>query len=574
MIDPSIALNQGRPAPPQPINMLAAAGQAATTADQVLRVQANKLIGQNVQTATDPTTGVVDTNKLNVLNAQTPGAAYGAQASAAQSQALQQAQQSRSIEAQGHVNQTLTSLLSQPDSAMTPQTIRSSLDQLLANGSINAQDEQAVLAGVNAGDGSPGAIRQQLVQHAVANLGGPAALQQIYGTPTAQDNGQQVQPGITRGVLNPDAPGAFVPAGQPTQTYPSRADLMSRTNTGVNGQGQPTQGPVGSVTPPNLTGPAGAGMAPGGAPSPLGNGRLPMPPALLNANRPPPATPAGGGGYAPPLPIDAPDAATPAAPAAPAGPAAPAVSPTGVVAAGNAPGVEAAATANAAASQAAFHDISTQGVQARSQNAILGNMLGDTAGFASGETNTNNFKTALQRQAPGIAHAFGIDASSVAANESFDKLANQIAGQQGAGSDARLAVAQHGNPSSALSQAGVDSILRQLQGNADYLQARAKVAAAYPDQMNSAKFEAEVGSQLDPRAFQFDRMTPDQRRTYAQSLSPTDRLTVQRAYQEAGRRGVLSSGWQPPAAPAAQPPPATQPALVATPTQSASVRAY
>ncbi len=563
MIDPSIALNQNRPAPPQPINMLAAAGQAATTADQVLRMQANKLIGQNVQTATDPTTGVVDTGALNVLNAQTPGAAYGAQASAAQSQALQQAQQTRGQQGQAQVNNLLAGFMTLPDSDMTLDGVKGVLDQGKATNSISPQDEQAVLNQIAATDGSPGAIRRIAMMHTVANLGGPEALAQVMGTLQTRNDGQTAQTGLVTGPLNPNAtPGTFQP-GSSMPIYPSRADLMSRTNTGVNGQGQPTQGPLGSVTPPGLTGPAGAGMAPGGAPSPLGNGRLP-PPSLLNPNRTPPATPAGGGGYAPPLPPDA--------PAAPAGPAAPAVSPTGVVAAGNAPGVEAAATANAAASQAAFHDISAQGVQARSQNAILGNMLGDTANFASGETNANNFKTALQRQAPGIAHAFGIDSSSVAANESFDKLANQIAGQQGAGSDARLAVAQHGNPSSTLSQGGVDSILRQLQGNADYLQARAKVAAAYPDQMNSAKFEAEVGSQLDPRAFQFDRMTPDQRRTYAQSLSPTDRSTVQRAYQEAGRRGVLSSGWQPPAAPAAQP--AAQPTLVVTPTQSASVRAY
>lgn len=203
------------------------------------------------------------------------------------------------------------------------------------------------------------------------------------------------------------------------------------------------------------------------------------------------------------------------------------------------PAQQAAQTAQGSASAAGFQDIANQGVQARQQNAILGNMLADTTQFTSGMSGANNAKRSIQQQAPAIAAAFGIKPEQIASLESFDKLANQIAGAQGAGSDARLLVAQGGNPSSHMSAAGVDQILRQLQGNADYIQARSNLAAKHPDQSDRAGFESGTGAQLDPRAFQFGRMTQPQRQAYVNSLSPTDKAIVQKAYNFAHSAGVL-----------------------------------
>ncbi len=112
-----------------------------------------------------------------------------------------------------------------------------------------------------------------------------------------------------------------------------------------------------------------------------------------------------------------------------------------------------------------------------------------------------------------------------------------MANAQGAGSDARLNVNVAANPHQELSPQGVDLMVRQLQGNEDYLQARAKLAANY--QGSNKKFESEIGAKVDPRAFQYARMQPEQRRAYDKSLSDTDRKTVQGSYNYAHGLGLF-----------------------------------
>ena len=212
--------------------------------------------------------------------------------------------------------------------------------------------------------------------------------------------------------------------------------------------------------------------------------------------------------------------------------------PPQVVVTGLGPAQAAAAAETGSQSAKAFQDITTQGIQARNQSAVLGNMLADASQFAVGPEKINDFRKTLTRYAPSFAASFGVDPKSVAANESFDKLANQLADAQGAGSDARLAVTQHANPSSALSPGGVDLILRQLQGNSDYLQARQRLAAAWPDTSDRRGFEEKAGN-IDPRAFQFERMTPQQKVEYAKSLSEADLTKVKKAYNYAATNGLF-----------------------------------
>ena len=146
----------------------------------------------------------------------------------------------------------------------------------------------------------------------------------------------------------------------------------------------------------------------------------------------------------------------------------------------------------------------------------------------------------------GGAAAFDVDPASVAANESFDKFANQLADAQGAGSDARLAVNQGANPSSHLSPAGVDLIIRQLRGNADYLQAQGRLAANYPDQTNVRKFQTDLGDNLDPRVFQYARMTPEQKMAFYRSMP--NKAEFQKSYYWSQAHNLL-----PPPVPVAAP---------------------
>ena len=184
-----------------------------------------------------------------------------------------------------------------------------------------------------------------------------------------------------------------------------------------------------------------------------------------------------------------------------------------------------------------FQAITDQAVASRPRSAILGNMLGDTTQFTSGPL-ASRIETVRA-----VANRFGIPVNTegLSAQESFNKLAAQLANAQGANSDARLNVNVAANPHQELSPAGVDLMVRQLQGNEDYLQVRAKLAASYPDQTDIKKFENEVGAKVDPRAFQFARMTPAQRQAYDKGLSATDRAAVKSSYNWLANQGLVGN---------------------------------
>ena len=179
-----------------------------------------------------------------------------------------------------------------------------------------------------------------------------------------------------------------------------------------------------------------------------------------------------------------------------------------------------------------FQAISDQAVASRPRSAILGNMLGDTTQFTTGPL-TSQIATLRS-----LGNRIGLPVSTegLSARESFAKFGAQLStaqgGGSGPGSDARLNVSLAANPHEELSPAGVDLMLRQLQGNGKGLLAGAgeAAAAAYGDQTDIKKFESDVGAKVDPRAFQFARMTPAQRQTYDKGLSATDRAAVRSSY--------------------------------------------
>jgi hypothetical protein len=160
-------------------------------------------------------------------------------------------------------------------------------------------------------------------------------------------------------------------------------------------------------------------------------------------------------------------------------------------------------------------------------------MLSDTTQFSTGPGEN------IKRQIRAVADRLNIpiNTESLSAQESFQKLAAALNTNQG--SDARLAISEASNPHADLSPAGIDLMLRQLRGNEDYTQARAALAAKWGDKANSQNFESDVGSKLDPRAFQFARMRPAQRQTWVKTLDPADRKRVEDSYNFAHDNGLI-----------------------------------
>lgn len=406
----------------------------------------------------------------------------------------QAAEQGLNATRQRAIGTIAMSVLHLPDQQIIP-ALHSALDRAVSAG-VTPRDQAAKYEAGIAQSQDPGHLRRMIAQVGLSTLDPGGQFSQIYGQPQDMSTGQDVQPGVR---ASPFMGGGFRPSGAAIPQFPSRSELAGRVTGPVGADGQPTTVPLATVTPPNLAGPAAA---------PMGDGRY---------------TPTG-----------APGLRNPAAAPPPV---------TGAVTTGLGPAQTASQSAAGGASATRFQEIADQGVQATSQDALLGNMLTEAAQFTQGpmQDRIKNAQAFALRFAGPIARAFGVDEKSVAANQSFDKMAAQIADAQGAKSDARLAVTQSANPSSSLTPEGADLIIRQLRGNTDYLRARARLAQAYPDKADNAGFETSIGQNLDPRAFQYERMTPEQKSTFYRNLPTEDKATFQRAYGWAREKGLFGN---------------------------------
>lgn len=418
-----------------------------------------------------------------------------------QQQLQQQAVQGGAVSLAQHINQAaagaMTPLLALPAGSITHDALTTAAASAEHNLGIPTQGVLAHLATFPSGDGPEfdGRVRAWVASQAQPPNAAAATVTQAPGTPLPTGN-NTLQPTVVSPQGSP-TPGVMSPAGKPISVGLTPAESAQPVQIGVVPQGQPNAGAP-------IMGPLGS--------SPFANGgrNTAVPPALRNPN---------------------------AASAVPAG-----------VVTGLGPAATAAANTTGTQSAGAFQHIADQGVQAKSQGAVLDSMLGDIGQNPGqflpgpGAEGIKDFKKALQRIAPQFAASFGISPDSIAANESFDKFAAQLADAQGAGSDARLAVTQHANPSSTLTPESADLIIRQLRGNADYLAARAQLAAAYPDKTDRAGFEANEGKNLDPRVFQIARMRPAQKATFYNSMQ--DKPAFQRSYQWAQQNGLIPNASQ------------------------------
>lgn len=188
-----------------------------------------------------------------------------------------------------------------------------------------------------------------------------------------------------------------------------------------------------------------------------------------------------------------------------------------------------------------FAQVATDATTAREQAAILGNMQNDLAQFTTGSQaeRTLGWKKFIQSWSPSIGAAFRIDPAEVAAQESFSKLAKQLVAAAQPGSDARQGVILGATPNADYSPQGVDFIMRQIQGMNDYKIARGNLAAGAPERGNGdySTFQSRASSALDPQAFQFARMTPDQQRTFYNAIPAGQRPAFQRQFDDTWKNG-------------------------------------
>ena len=490
----------------------------------IAQLKANQTIGNILQQSTDEN-GNVNYEMAGRLAAQAgPATQMGMQDYLKNASQLRGAQLAQGVTRNAAASNAIIGALNGDDAGLHDRVV-AGLNGLVANG-VMTQDEATRSALRLPSDPTQLRTRLQQIQTSLA----PPDLQQqqISGIPFRQTGPggstigatQDPRTGVVTAPPQQGAPQGLDPAQaaerqrwlQSPRDYPDPAD----PNTTKHGTNETFLRDSGVPDQYIYTG--GAPATPGSQPSssPLGTGRLPS--MLLNPNKPQSAP-----------------ATTPAAQATPSATPAPSAAGTGI----RGPTPAQAASGGATIEQgklspSRFQAEADAGAQAQNQQAILGNMLSDTSQFTTGPL------AGIVGKVRNLAGNFGltINTEAQSAKESFNKLAAGLANAQGAGSDARMNVNISANPHEELSPAGVDLILRQLQGNADYIRARASLAAKYPNKADYPGFQQSI-SGLDPRVFQMARMTADQRANYWKSLDSEARKQIDAAGKAASQLGVL-----------------------------------
>jgi hypothetical protein len=130
------------------------------------------------------------------------------------------------------------------------------------------------------------------------------------------------------------------------------------------------------------------------------------------------------------------------------------------------------------------------------------------------------------------------------AGESFDKIANQISLNQSKifhDSDAGLHTVVGANPSTSMSKYGREGVIDMLQGNQDAIDTTRKMwltARAQGAPANSYDtFTNKLSQVLDPRVFQFNRLSRPNQQTFLNQMDPNEIPTFEAKYKDAIGRG-------------------------------------
>lgn len=468
------------------------------------------------------------------------------------------------------MNGALSTLAADPN--LTQDKYIGQINYFAKMGMISPQMAATESSAVYQTGGDPNKLKSLATSHLQQSVQGQGLFNSIYGvTPVNQG------PVTTYQRMN-----MFGPNGQPQMTpvgggtfanglSPSESTAPV-TVTGPNGQPRTmTRGQfIGATGTPNPNQNAlGVGYTPGlGFAQPGGQG-VALPPSLGGM----PQQPQGPNalGVTPPAPTSSTKAAPPPPPnsgqgsvAQPATPAPQSVSanpPTGSMAApqpqagelpgiaGPVPGAVTAQEKTAAASADQGATLQAAADNAPQRKATLSNLEDDLKNFTAGpgSANMRTLKAGVNAASNMVGGPSVFDPKTIAAQENFMKLANQLAAQQSealGGSVAGLHNAEHANPNTDFSNMGNAQVIQVLKGNEDAISAKNKAWQAWKKQNgpNSyGDFQTQFNQSYEPRAYQFPYMSPQERTELFRNMSPNERAQVQAAIEAAEQNGYIKA---------------------------------
>jgi len=208
-------------------------------------------------------------------------------------------------------------------------------------------------------------------------------------------------------------------------------------------------------------------------------------------------------------------------------------------------GAPEAASVDAHASAQQGTELQRRSDRVNDTKAILGNLEGElnTPGF-----NTGPGTKSMADWAKFMNTQFGMNirVEGLAAREQFNKLAGMLAQSQfqalgGTGTDAKLDATTLTSPNSELSKLGNKGIIALLKGNEDAIAVKNRAWQAYKQQHGPesyGQFSTEFNKSYDPRVFQSQYLTPDDRKKMLSGMTKQEQKSFLNSY-----RTALNNGW-------------------------------
>lgn len=490
-LDTSIALNANAPAPVNPLQTALQVAQFRAYNANGLQAQqslaANRAISSAYQQATDPTTGKVDNNKLMGIISQDPDAAnkLGEVVQSINTQKQQEAtldgtRLDQAQKAQGALRSGMGSLLTKPD--LSPGDIQGFVGTMVKAGAIPQQVADAELQSMPQ---DPAQIRPWLAQHFNSALSGEQQLSNMKPNYQNTDSGPAIL-GINNNANAIGPNGQQLPVGSVGYAVQKGLDPGTAST--------PTQ----YYDPADKTPKVGRrDQVMGGQPPPI-----PTVPGLG-------AGAGGGAGQAAPLPSGP-------APGAPGGMRGVPTGPAMGVADSNQGNVDVVnnhwKSVGADAQNAQTNIGIAQNIKAYAEKALTGKQ-GDKLAAVNG-----------------ILSIFG-EKGQTDLNTATDLLKKNMArlnltSRQGAGgTDAAGAMASAANPNGTMSADAIKEAADQVIGAQKMALSQQQLLQPYKLNNDVAGYQSTLSKfnqAADPRVWQFQSMTPEQRASFKAGMSPAD----------------------------------------------------
>lgn len=229
-----------------------------------------------------------------------------------------------------------------------------------------------------------------------------------------------------------------------------------------------------------------------------------------------------------------------------------------VTAGGIAPQVQTGLTQTAAAAADAASGFSRSALEAPNRKAIMANLENTIEKFEPGSKAdwTLEMKKFANRNV--LPKGMQFDPESIASQEEFIKQATQLAQQQfstlgGTGSNEQFGSAFKSNPNELMSKLGIKGVIQVLKGNEDALQRmhemwQREIGTGGRNPGDFFKWRSEINQHFNPRVFQAEYMTSDERKKLLAGLSDTEKKKFAGDIRWARDNGWIGGGGaQPPA---------------------------